>query len=168
MTVLPLVVMTSLPSILIFIGSMVLRRGRPACLPLGRATTQGRPYSLMSQRASLFRNVRVKLVSVLFDKRGGRHCRRVAERANRIAHDVTADVENQIEVVLFSITVLDAVKNLFHPVTTFAAGAALAARLMGEKARQIPRRPDHAGRLVHDNDAARAEQTSRRLDRFIV
>ena len=63
---------------------------------------------------------------------------------------------------------LDAVKNLFHPVAAFAAGTALAAGLMGVKARDIPCRPHHADSLVHDDDAAGAEQTARRRHRFVI
>ena len=80
-----------------------------------------------------------------FDKRRRRHRRRVAKRTDRIAHDVAADVENQIEIVLVAFAMLDAVKNLFHPVTAFAAWTALTAGFMGEKARKVPRGPHHAG-----------------------
>src|SRR5919109_1596996 len=172
MTVLPLVVVTSLPSILIFTGSIFEDWSNGALEywsiaphpPLHHSSTP----SLHSCSAFLFRNMRVKLVSVLLDKcrRGHRRC--IAERANRIAHDVAADVENQIEIVSFSVATFDPVKNLFHPVTAFAAGTALAARFMSEKAREIPCGSDHAGRFVHDDDSARAEQASRRLDRLIV
>jgi hypothetical protein len=38
--------------------------------------------------------MRVELIAEFFDKRRRRHCRRVAEGANRIPHNVAADVED--------------------------------------------------------------------------
>ena len=69
---------------------------------------------------------------------------------------------------LFALAMLDPVKNLFHPVAAFAARAALAAGLVGEKTGKVPRGPHHAGGFVHDDNAARTEQTARGLNRFIV
>ena len=52
--------------------------------------------------------------------------------------------------------------------TTFAAGAALAAGLVGEKSCKVPCRAHHAGGFVHYNDAAGAEEAAGRLHRLVV
>src|SRR5574341_22748 len=126
------------------------------------------PSSCSSYRASLLGDMRFELVAVFSDKRCRRHRRGVAERADRVAHDVGADVEDQIQIASLPFAILDAVKNLFHPVTSFAARAALSARFVGVKTRDVPRCPHHAGGLVHDDDAAGTEQTPRRLDGFVI
>src|SRR5206468_2945315 len=126
------------------------------------------PSLLSRYRAALFRNMRFKLVAVFLDKRCRRHSCRIAERTNRIPHDVAADVENQIEIALLARAVLDAVKNLFHPVTAFAARAALAAGFVSEKTSEVPRGADHARGIVHDDYSAGAEQASRRLDGLVI
>src|SRR5262245_49414131 len=109
---------------------------------------------LHSQRASLLRDVRFKLFTILFNKSRRGHSRRVAKGTNRVAHNVAADVENQIEIVLVSVTLLNAVKDLFHPVTPFAARAALTTGLVGEKPGKVPRGANHAGGIVHHDDPA--------------
>ena len=75
--------------------------------------------------------MRFKLVAVFLDKRCRRHSCRIAERTNRIPHDVTADVENQIEIALLARSVLDAFN---EPALVFDVG----------------------GRLLYANHAARA------------
>ena len=79
--------------------------------------------------------MRFKFVAEFLDKCRRGHCRGIAERTNRIAHDVAADVENQIEIGFFALAMFDAVKNLFHPMAAFAAGTALATRFVGKKTR---------------------------------
>ena len=44
-----------------------------------------------------------------------------------------------------------------QPVAALAARRALAARLVTVEVQQVLGRPDHAGRLVHDDDAGRPE-----------
>src|SRR4030095_105779 len=170
MTVLPLVVATSLPSIVSLIGSIKTRR--LLCWSGGVMECCQTRYSntplLHSYHAAFLRDVFLKFFAILFYKRRRRHCRRVAKRTDGVAHDIVADVENKTEIALVALALFSAAKNLFHPVTAFAARAALTARLMGEKTRKVPRGPNHAGGIVHHNDPARAEQTSCRLDGFIV
>ena len=68
----------------------------------------GRPqYSTISNTplfhsycAALLRDMLLELFAILFDKRRRRHRRGVAKGTDRIAHDVAADVENQIQIAL--------------------------------------------------------------------
>src|ERR1043166_3626161 len=103
----------------------------------------------------------------VYESRRG-HCRRIAEGADRVAHDVAADVQNQLEIARFTFAIFNAVKNLFHPVAAFPTWAALAAGLMGIETSDIPGGSDHAGRLVHADDAARTQEAARGRDGFIV
>src|SRR5215470_5692490 len=141
MTVFPLVVLTSLPSIVSLIGSIKTRRllcwsgGVMECCKTHHSSTP----LLRSYRTPLLHDVRLKLFTILFNKCRRGHRRGVAKGTNGVAHNVAADVENQIEIVLVSFTLLNAVKDLFHPVASFAARAALPAGLVGEKPGEVPR-----------------------------
>src|SRR5438552_14256456 len=106
---------------------------------------------LHSYNAPFLRDVFFELVAVFFNECRRGHRRRVTKRTDRVAHDVTADVENQLEVSSFPFTVLNAVKNLFHPVAPLAARSALAARFVSVEARNIPGGTHHASRIVHDD-----------------
>src|ERR671918_1138322 len=123
---------------------------------------------LRSHGAALLRYVLLKLFPVLFYERRRRHGRGISKGTNRVAHDVAADVENQIEITASARARLDPVENFFHPVTALAAGAALAAGFMSEKAREVPGGADHASGFVHHNNTARAKQTSGGLHRFVI
>src|SRR6516165_6432403 len=123
--------MTSLPWIVSFTGAIeTLAYWSIGVLEECSAPTQ---YSstpslqFFSHRASPVYDVRLELISVFFDKRRRRHCRRVTEGANGVPHNVAADVENQIQIRRFSFAVFDPMKDFFHPVTTFATGTTLPA-----------------------------------------
>ena len=85
----------------------------------------------VSYRAASLDNVLLKFIPIFFYEGCGRHGGGIAKWTDRIAHNVAADIENEVHVALVTVTMLDAVKNFFHPVTTFPARAALAARFMG-------------------------------------
>ena len=101
---------------------------------LHHSTTPSVQYSILSERTAPVGDMRFELLSVFPNERACRHGRGVAKRADRITHDVAADVKNQIQVAGLAVAMLETVKNLFHPVTAFAARAALAAGFMGEEA----------------------------------
>src|SRR4030095_8468298 len=170
MTFLPLVVTTSLPSMVIFTGSIgeawsdgVLEKRSIAFHPSLHYSNTPLPHFSVSYRASFLRDMGFELVAIFFDERPRRHRRGIAERADRVAHDVAANVEDQIEIFLLAFAMLDAVKNFFHPVAAFPAWTALAAGLVGEKALDVPRCAHHAGRFAHYDDAAGTEEAARRL-----
>ena len=85
----------------------------------------------------------------------------VAERAQRLARDVvrrrsSSRSRSRISPSPRSIFVQD----LEQPVAALAARRALAARLVRVEVHQVHRRPHHARRLVHDDDAGGAEHRS--------
>src|ERR1044071_4934428 len=174
MTVLPLVVMTSLPSMVIFTGSINLIYYVGATCVVARpngAGTQVRPYGfygLLSHRAPLLCDVRFKFAAKLAYECARRPGSGITEGADRVARDVARDVENQIQVTLFALAIFDPMQNLLHPVAAFAAWAALAAGLVREESGKVQRGPHHAGAFVHDDHAARPEQTARGLHGFVV
>src|SRR5215475_159157 len=77
--------------------------------------------------ASLLLDVRFELGAVFLDKSSRRHRGRISERANRIAHNVPADTQDQVQIPHGSLPIFDAAEDLFHPIATLAAGSALAA-----------------------------------------
>src|SRR5882724_7838334 len=122
----------------------------------------------MGHRAPFLCDVRFKFAAKLAYECARRPGGGITEGADRVARDVARDVENQIQITLFALAIFDPVQNLLHPVAAFAAWAALAAGLVREESGKVQRRPHHAGGFIHNDHAARAEQASRRLDRFIV
>src|SRR6266576_1601756 len=128
--------MTSLPSRMIFTGSMFKNSKYGSKIEDRRwkMASEMTPSSIFyppssystGHRAAFLCDMRLKFVAEFFYKRCRRHGRGIAEWTNRIAHDVAADVENQIEIGFFALAMFDAVKNLFHPVAALTARAALA------------------------------------------
>src|SRR5256885_7785110 len=80
-------------------------------------------------RAPAGANVVAELAAELVDVARDRHRGRVAERAEAVAEDPVADVEQEVEVVLLGVAVLDPVQELHHPAGALAARRALVARL---------------------------------------
>src|SRR5947207_2168003 len=56
--------------------------------------------------------------------------RRVAQGAKRLASQIIADVEQQIDILLLALAVLQAMQDLRQPVRALAAGRAFAAGLV--------------------------------------
>src|SRR5262245_30563217 len=84
---------------------------------------------LAAERAAAVVDVRLELVAELVDVARDRHRGRVAERAEALAEDAVADVEQQVELGLLRVAVLDLVQELHHPARPLAARRALPARL---------------------------------------
>src|SRR5664280_773634 len=74
---------------------------------------------------------RLKLLAEVLYGRGDTAGRTVAERAERAKQDVAADVQELVDVVLRSLTMLESLHDLFEPERALTTGRALAARLMG-------------------------------------
>src|SRR6266508_2200211 len=83
---------------------------------------------LAAEGAALAVQVGMELVAELVDVAGDRHRRRISERAQALAGDPVADVEEQVELGLLRAPVLDLVQQLNHPARPLAARRALAAR----------------------------------------
>src|SRR5690606_5205621 len=118
--------------------------------------------------AALPGDVRLELLAEELDAgRDGRR-RAVAERAERAAQDVVADVHERVEVLERALAVLDAVQHELHPVGALAARRALAAGLVRVELRPPRDRAHHARRLVEDLQRARAEHRPGLADRLVV
>src|SRR5215210_2741766 len=83
-----------------------------------------------AERAAALVDVRLELAAELVDIARDRHRRRVTERAEALAENAVADVEQEVELALRGAAVLDLAQDLDHPARPLAAGGALPARLM--------------------------------------
>ena len=92
----------------------------------------------------------------------------VAERTERTAQYVVADVEQLVQVSLAALAALQRVAQLHHPVRALAARRALAAGLVLVELHPPQCRPDHAGGLVEDLQRPGAEHRPGRVDRLEV
>src|SRR5688500_10348950 len=79
----------------------------------------------------------------------------ITERANGSPFNIFRDVDEQIDVVHVSMSMLDAVQHFFHPSRSFTAWAALSTRLMMVESRKRPEISYNACGLIHDNETAR-------------
>src|SRR3954452_13955042 len=84
----------------------------------------------VAERATGLVDVLLELAAELVDVTRDRDRRRLAERAEALAVDAVAHVEQQVELVLLCVTRLEAAQDLGHPARSFAARCALAARLV--------------------------------------
>src|SRR6267142_1836656 len=83
-----------------------------------------------AERAAALVDVRDELVAELRDVARDDDCVRVAERAEALAVDPVADVEQQVEVLLRGAPVLELAEDRRQPAGAFAARRAFAARLV--------------------------------------
>ena len=74
----------------------------------------------------------------------------------------------QIDVPLAPLARCDAFEDLEHPLRPDAAERALPAALVLREVQEEPRDVDHAGRVVHDDHAARSHDGARLRDRLVV
>src|SRR5262249_51973992 len=107
-------------------------------------------------------------VPEVLDRGDDRGDRAVAQRAERPAEDVVADVEQFLQVFLAALAVLEPLEDADHPERPFPAGRALAARLVLVELGPPQRGPDHAGGLVEDLQRPGAEQRPGRGHRLEV
>src|SRR5215469_13913712 len=114
------------------------------------------------ERAAAFLLVLDDLVAEVLDGGGNRHRHGVAERAERAADDVVADVEDRFQVFVGALALLDPLDRPHHPVGALPARCALAAGLVLVELGPPERGPDHAGRLVEDLECPGAEDGARR------
>src|ERR1035441_3460519 len=104
--------------------------------------------------ASILITCGFEFAAVLCDEGFHRPCGGFAKRANCFTVDVIGDVPQQIHVFGTTVALLDAVEHLLHPQRAFAAGRALAARLVRVKLRDIKRALNDIDRVIKHNDAA--------------
>src|SRR5438034_4148816 len=99
---------------------------------------------LAAVRAPAGADVLAELVAELVDVARDRHRGRVAERAETVAEDPVAHVEQEVELVLLGVAVLDSVQELHHPTGALAARRALPARLVHVELRHPQAEQDDA------------------------
>src|SRR5215467_2721580 len=146
-TVAPLRTSVSLPSMVTFgiSGGLSLAKRRRGRIPR------------LGHHAALVIDVVLELAAEMLDEALHRQGGGVAERADGAPGDVVGDVDQQVEVLVLSLAVLDAVDHAVEPAGSLAAGRALATGLLEVEIRQALERLDHAGGLVHHDHGARAE-----------
>src|SRR5512142_1992695 len=111
---------------------------------------------VLAERAAALLHVAVELGAELLDEALHRHRRRVAQGADGLAADAVRHLHELVHVAPRRVAVLDALEHALHPRRALAAGRALAAALVGVELGDARERADHARRVVHDDDAARA------------
>src|SRR5436190_24378369 len=84
----------------------------------------------LAERTPGFVDVLLELAAELVDVAGHRDRGRLAERAEALAVDAVAHVEQQVELVLLRLAGFEAAQDLRHPARSLAARRALAARLV--------------------------------------
>src|SRR4029078_2402664 len=84
----------------------------------------------LGERTAATVDVLVDLLLEVLDQRLHGPDRRVPQRAERVAADVLADREEELRVAVAPLAVLEAPQQQLEPVRPFAAGRALAARLV--------------------------------------
>src|SRR5258708_7345433 len=109
-----------------------------------------------------------KLLAEQFDAADNRASRRVSQRAERFAADVVADVQEQIEVLLFASAMFQAVENLGQPVGSLAARRTFATRLVAIKLGHTQDGSDHTGILVHHDHGSGPSHGASRSHRFVI
>src|SRR5690348_11991428 len=118
-TVAPFLTSVSLPSIVSF--------GMSGRHPLRQA--RRRAVSVLGHHAAPVVDMVLELGAEVLDEALHRQRRRVAERADRAPGDVVGQVHEEIEALVPSLSVLDAVHHAIEPAGALAAGRALAAGL---------------------------------------
>ena len=113
-------------------------------------------------------DVRLELVAEVADHRQHRVGRRLAEAAQGGLLDLLAEVDEPLDVALFALAVADARDDLEHALGAHAARRALAAALILDEVEEVARHVDHAGVLVHDDEAARAHDGAQLLQVLVV
>src|SRR5579859_1317909 len=96
------------------------------------------------ERAATVFRVLDELVPEVLDRRLDRADRAVAERAERAAENVVADVEQLVQVGVAALAMFQRVEQLDDPVGALAARRAFAARLVLVELHPAQRRPDDA------------------------
>jgi hypothetical protein len=109
---------------------------------------------LAAERAATLVEMALELVAELRDVARHRHCGRVAERAEAVAEDPVADVQQEIELALLRLARLDLLEQVDHPPGPLAARRALPARLVLVELRDPEAELHHAAAVVqHDHTA---------------
>ena len=113
-------------------------------------------------------DVRLELVAELVDVARDRDRVRVSERAEALAEDAVADVEQQVEIGLVAAAVLDLLEDLREPAGADAARRALAARLVLVELGDADPELHHAAAVVDRDHRRRADRRAGGVERIEV
>src|SRR6185437_10954591 len=131
-------------SVTVSVSTVAISRPRPrpaaggrAGMPRGTRSRQGRrlvvearDWAVLRERAAALVDVALELVAEVGDVARHRHRHRVAQRAQAVAEDAVAHVQQQVELPLARLAHLNAADDVHAPAGTLAAGRALAAALV--------------------------------------
>src|SRR3954447_801853 len=133
--------------------------GGRAGMPRGTRSRHGRRFvvearhgAVRGERATALVDVALELVAEVGDVARHRHRHRVAQRAQAVAEDAVAHVQQQVELALARLAHLDAADDLHAPARALAAGRALAAALVLVELRDAQRQQLHAGAFLSPDD----------------
>src|SRR5690606_38921833 len=87
-----------------------------------------------------------------------------AERADGVAFDLLGNLVQRVDLIDLGLAVAEALHDAPHPAGTFAARGALAAGLVLVEIADAADRADYVGRLIHHDDARRAEARAQFLE----
>ena len=93
---------------------------------------------------------------------------RVAERTEGLPTDVIADVKQESYVLLFAVTMFQALQYLGHPIRAFAAGRAFTAGLIAVELRHTQDSPYNARIFVDDDNSTGTKHGTSSGDRLEV
>ena len=110
---------------------------------------------LAAERAAALVEVPLELVAELRDVARDDDRRGVAERAEALAQDPVADVEEQVELALRGAALLDPSEDVDLPADALAARRALAAGLLLVELREAQAELHHAAAVVDDDEGRR-------------
>src|SRR5690349_3418534 len=101
--------------------------------PVPSATVTCFP-SIVSVTCLLIRHYRfIKILSVTFNARDHSHRGEFTKRAQTFALDLFGDIQQQINIGFGTMTCMNALSDIRHPICAFTTGRALAAGLMIEE-----------------------------------
>src|SRR5580765_791934 len=112
-----------------------------------------------AERTPALVEVRHELGSELLDIAGNGDRRRLAERAQALAVDPVADVEEKVELGLLRLARLEPAQDLRHPARAFPTRRALAARLVLVELRDADAELHHAAAVVERDDPGRSHRS---------
>ena len=113
-------------------------------------------------------DMRLILVAEVSDGREYGVRGRLTETAHGGLLERFGELLEHFDVALLALALGDALQNLQHALRADAAGEALAAALVDDEVHEVARGVDHAGVLVHDDEAAGAHDRAERLQGFVV
>src|ERR1035438_7948277 len=148
MTKVPGAALTAWPSIVRFMSLIVGQLKKVSC---------EHGLGCMRVRTRTPIQMRLEVFGKLLDNRDSRHGCRIAQRTERTAQHILRELADQRNIALLSAAVMETLQHFFQPGCAFAAGNTPATTLVRIKLHDAQSESDHAGVLIQNHRAARAE-----------